>query len=156
MRLRTISALVAVALFVGAAPAQAAVINFNATINGAQEVPPNASPASGTGTFSFDDVTKVLSWNVVYSGLTGTESAAHFHAGAIGVAGPVRIGLPLGSPKVGSAVLTPSLEVELLSGLFYVNVHTSPNFSGGEIRGQLERSVPAVPGSWGKLKALYK
>ncbi|MGH7726563.1 MAG: CHRD domain-containing protein [Candidatus Eiseniibacteriota bacterium] len=156
MRPRTTSALVAVALYVGAVPAQAAVIGFSATINGAQEVPANASPASGTGTFSFDDVTKVLSWNVVYSGLTGTENAAHFHAAPIGVAGPVRIGLPLGSPKVGSAVLTPSLEAELLSGLFYVNVHTSPNFSGGEIRGQLERSVPAVPGSWGKLKALYK
>ena len=44
------------------APASAATINLSATLEGSQEVPPNASPATGTGTMVYDDISNLLSW----------------------------------------------------------------------------------------------
>jgi hypothetical protein len=155
MRLRSPVVFLALALIAGAAPAQAAIINFSASLSGLQEVPPNASPATGTGAMAFDDVTKILSWNITFSGLTAPQTAAHFHIAPPGVNGPVTIGFPLGSPIVGSQALTAAQEGSLLAGNFYANVHTT-NFPGGEIRGQLERAVPVEARTWGKLKAFYK
>lgn len=157
MRSRSTFVIAVMALLVATAPAHATIVNFAATLSGAQEVPPNASPAVGTGTFTFDTTTNILAYNISYSGLLGTESAAHFHVGAPGVAGAIQIGLPAGSPKGGfTAALTAVQETDLLGGLWYVNIHTTPNFPGGEIRGQLERATPAETSSWGRIKSLYK
>ncbi|MGH7726564.1 MAG: CHRD domain-containing protein [Candidatus Eiseniibacteriota bacterium] len=155
MRLRSPVVFLALALIVGAVPAQAAIINFSASLSGLQEVPANASPATGTGAISFDDVTKILSWNITFSGLTAPQTAAHFHIAPPGVNGGVTIGFPLGSPIIGSQALTPAQETALLAGNFYANVHTTA-FPGGEIRGQLERAVPVEAKTWGKLKVIYK
>lgn len=70
-----------VAASVVAAPvAQAAVSTYGFVLNGPSESPANASPGTGTGTVAYDDVAKTLSWSISFSGLTGTTSAAHFHA----------------------------------------------------------------------------
>jgi len=46
---------------------------------------------------------------------------------------------------------------DLAAGNIYVNVHTT-NFSGGEIRGQMELSsvVPNDEASFGAVKALFR
>ena len=118
--------------------AAAATTNFVASLDGSHEVPPNIVPGNGTGSFQFDDATKMLSFNIEFSGLSGPEVGAHIHGPALpGVDGSVIFSLPSGSPKVGSVgPLIPSQEVELFSGLWYVNVH-SLSFPGGEIRGQI-------------------
>ena len=127
--------------------ASAAVMNWNATLNGAQETPPNASPATGSGTGTYDTVSMIFSWDVSFSGLTAPETDAHFHIAPPGVAGPITIPLPLGSPIMGSQALSAVQEAAFLAGDFYVNIHSS-NFPAGEIRGQVLPQAVPEPSTW--------
>ena len=113
-------------------------VTFLATLNGASGTPANASAATGTATFTFNPTTYELSGTVTFTGIVAT--ASHIHTGAVGVAGPVAIPLGGANPtspiSLAVTVLTAQQQNDLLSGLFYVNVH-SATFPGGEIRGQL-------------------
>jgi hypothetical protein len=116
-------------------------VNFrNITLKGANEVSPNASTATGTLNATYDKDAKTLRYNISYSGLNPTD--AHFHKGAAGVAGPPVIFLmpasgSITSPMVGTTrVLTSQEEADLLSGNWYLNLHSN-TYPGGEIRGQL-------------------
>jgi hypothetical protein len=135
------STLVALAgAFAFASPSMAATTNLKATLSSKTEVPPNASPATGSVTASYDDATKKLTWKGSYKDLTGPATAAHFHGPAgdgknAGVAIPI---VPNGPEFEGSAILTDAQAKELLAGEWYVNVHTAAN-KGGEIRGQLTK-----------------
>jgi hypothetical protein len=113
---------------------------FAATLNGASEVPANATTGKGDATVSLDETTKILSWRVTYSGLTGNATAAHFHGPAApGANAGVVVAIATGgvpNPAVGSAVLTDAQIADLTTGKWYVNIHTQAN-PGGEIRGQV-------------------
>ena len=90
-------------------PAAAAPIFLHATLTGGQEVPPNASTASGTANFVLNDAQTQLSFTATITGLdiTGSQSpgitadnlvAAHIHApAALGVNAGVRWGF-FGTP----------------------------------------------------------
>jgi len=123
-----------------ALPACGAIIYLEASIDGLQEVPPNASPATGYGTMNYDTVSKLLSWSIDYVGLLTPASAAHFHKAPPGVGGPVVVPIPgvsgTSGTAIGSATLTAAQATDLLAHLWYVNIHT-PTFPGGEIRGQV-------------------
>ena len=71
------------------APAIADVILLEASIDGAQANNGSGTGSAGTGTatLSFDNVTKDLSWNIEWSGLLGSATAAHFHGPASPLAG---------------------------------------------------------------------
>ncbi len=133
---------------------QAAIIPLYATLDGLQEVPPNASPGIGTGIMSYDDVTNQLNWNITFSGLLAGTTASHFHGPAApGVAAGVQVTIPLGASLgatsgtlIGMATLTATQETQLLSDLWYINIHTSA-FPGGEIRGQVQ-VVPIPAAVW--------
>lgn len=140
--LRSLGALAAGLLLTAVAQAQSPLVYLHATINGTQEVPSTGSTATGLGCFTFDPNTNVISYNISYSGLIGTETAAHFHTGAPGVNGPVIVVLPAGVSKVGTAPLTAAQVAQLLAGNVYTNIHSTV-FPGGEIRGQLT-VVPAA------------
>jgi CHRD domain/PEP-CTERM motif len=113
------------------------VYNISAMLEPTQEVPARPSMGSGMGWGTLNADTNWLDFNVTFSGLTSPQTAAHFHSpGPPGVNAPVEIPLPLGSPIHFMGTLTDLEESQLLSGLFYVNVHTTM-FPGGEIRGQL-------------------
>ena len=99
-----LSPIVAVTLML-AANATAAPIEFVANLTGAKEVPPNASPGTGSATALFDLASHSLELHVIFSGLTTPTIAAHIHAptafrfaGTAGVATqvPSFIGFPLG------------------------------------------------------------
>src|SRR5262245_49293927 len=75
------------------------------SIDQAQETPPTGSPTTGSACFTFDGSTNTLNYNIVYGVIASGEIAAHIHSGAPGVPGPVLVGLPLGSPKIGSVIL---------------------------------------------------
>ncbi|WP_316239294.1 CHRD domain-containing protein [Bradyrhizobium sp. SZCCHNR1015] len=132
--------LLAVACVAAAPIARAETVILKSELKAANEVPPNASTASGAAEASFDTATRTLSWKVTYSGLTGPAMGAHFH-------GPSEAGknagivLPFKSPETpitGSAVITDAQAADLLAGKWYANVHTQAN-PGGEIRGQMTR-----------------
>jgi hypothetical protein len=157
-RYRALAVVLAVALF---APSAFAQTHFDAVIEGAQEVPPVATPASGYGCFTLN-ADNTLDYQISFSGLIGVETGAHIHGPApAGANGGVQFPFALGSPKVGTfGPLTAAQAADLSNGLYYVNIHTTA-FPGGEIRGQILTSgVPCVVKSeettWGAVKALYQ
>ena len=118
--------------------AHAETVKLRADMKGSNEVPPNTSPGSGTADATFDTDSKLLTWTVTYSNLTGPVMGAHFH-------GPVDAGKNAGivlpfktveSPIQGSATLTDNQATDLLAGKWYANIHTAAN-PGGELRGQM-------------------
>lgn len=155
MRLRLLFTAAAVlALTLGAGPASAD-LQFECVLSGAAEVPPNASPGTGTGAFTLNAAETNLSVSVSFSGLTSAQTAGHIH----GAAPPgVNAGVVFGFPNLGAVNTNwaiPAAHVtNLKAGLLYVNIHTS-NFPGGELRGQIVASTPAKPSSWGRVKSLY-
>ena len=125
-----------------AAPSHAAPVSVKVQLTGAQQVPPVQTTGSGTADITYDPATRVISWTVTYSGLSGTATMAHFHGpAAAGANGPVLVwlskqGSPAPSPFKGEATLTPEQAAELASGQVYINVHTAAH-PAGEIRGQV-------------------
>lgn len=110
---------------------------FTATLTGANEVPPNASTATGSATLTYDTYTKIFTVVVTYAGLTAVNG--HIHKAAVGINGSVIYPFtnPLSSPvNYTSLALTAQQEADLFAGLNYANLHTNA-FPGGEIRGQL-------------------
>jgi hypothetical protein len=126
-----------------AALAQAAPQSIKVQITGQQVVPPVQTSATGIADFTFDPGTRVVTWTITYSGLSGPATMAHFHGPAAeGKNGPVMIwlskqGSPAESPISGQATLTPEQAQQFAVGELYVNVHTQAR-PAGEIRGQVK------------------
>lgn len=143
------------------------VSTFELALTGLKEVPPNATPATGTLTGTYDASTNLLSFTVKFNGLAAPATASHFHGPAApGVNAAVQIpnvGFPVATSGTysNSFVLTDLQESQLLAGLWYINIHSSV-FPGGEIRAQLtegtltgECSPPSVPiSNWALLISL--
>jgi hypothetical protein len=122
--------------------AQTSAVNLRASLSGAQEVPPVASPSTGSATVTYDQASKRLAWSVTWSPMTGPATMAHFHGPAApganaGVALPIG-GAGVASPANGQATLTDAQAADLLAGRWYINVHSAAH-PGGEIRGQVTR-----------------
>jgi hypothetical protein len=116
---------------------------FQALLSGANEVPPNGSPASGFGTVVLNAGQTQITVDESWSGLTAPATASHIHGpGAPGVNAGVIFGFT-GVPSATAGAIpeqvfsiTPAQVADLFNGLDYMNVHTA-TFPGGEIRGQL-------------------
>jgi len=111
------------------------------TLDGKSEVPPNSSAGTGAADVDFDAASKMLTWKLTYSGLSGPATAAHFHGPAeAGKNAGVKVPIPnaTSSPAEGSATLTDEQAADLTAGKYYINVHTAAN-PGGEIRGQVTK-----------------
>ena len=128
-------------------------------INSAQEVPAlaNLSSAVGTLNVNYSKLSKTLTYNFSWSGLTGPVTAFHIHgldpigfshpqnvfqtfvvASIVpckvnGVNGPTSCGSYSGTLYIDGVAIK---EADLLNGMYYVNIHTAAN-GGGEIRGQI-------------------
>ena len=140
-----------VGIFLGG-QANAAVYVLSGDMDVFQALTNPANVGNGTGTIAgdYDDVTNSLNYSITWMDLTSTVTNMHFHVAPVGVSGGVDLGIPgpWSSPQVGSATLTVSQETNLLSGNWYVNVHTT-NYTGGEIRGQvIVNSVPIPAAVW--------
>jgi CHRD domain-containing protein len=120
-------------------PAFSQGATLTSTLSGEAEIPAVTTMGTGTVDVTYTPATKVLKWKVVYSGLSGPVTGAHFHGPAIpgqnaGVALPFKG--KLDSPIEGQATLTDAQADELLTGKWYVNLHTAAN-PNGEVRGQV-------------------
>ena len=135
----TLFAALALGAMIAAGAACAEVVHFTAKLDGAAETPPNTSKGTGTADATLDTQTKLLSWKITYSGLSGPTTMAHFHGPAApGVAAKVTVPLTgdLASPISGSAAITDGQIGDLRGGLWYLNLHTA-KIPAGEIRGQV-------------------
>ena len=98
------SAVVSILLGAGTVmPASAALLTYDAILNGANENPAVPSAGTGIALVTYNDLAHELRVQVSFSGLTGTTTAAHIHCcvaapGNAGVAAqtPSFIGFPLG------------------------------------------------------------
>jgi hypothetical protein len=138
---KTIFASIALGAVLIAGPAFAEKLTMKASLDGASEVPANTTAGKGSADVTFDTASKMLTWKVSYSGLTGAATAGHFHGPAepgknAGVAVP--LSNVASSPIEGSATLTDAQAADLTAGKYYVNIHTAAN-PGGEIRGQVTK-----------------
>jgi hypothetical protein len=138
----TMRLMLAVGLVLGfaALPAAAQMVEMSATLSPGSEVPAVQSPGSGTAAVTFNTQSRELSWVVQFQGLTAPFTASHFHGPAT-VAQNGGVVVPIAkagdaSPFKGSATLTSDQAADLLSGRWYVNVHTA-TYPPGELRGQV-------------------
>jgi hypothetical protein len=137
----TVAAFGAFTVLAGCAntPVDPNVAAMRASLSGISEVPPVPTQGMGEAEVWLNKQTNVLKWKVIYSGLSGPATAAHFHGpAAAGVNAGVVVPFPnpVTSPIEGQATITPAQAKELTSGLWYINIHTAAN-RGGEIRGQV-------------------
>jgi hypothetical protein len=113
--------------------------SFKFPLSGAQCVPPSGT---GEADLTYDPATRVVTWNIPYSGLSSAITLAHLHGPAApGLSGPVVVwlaerGSSPGNPITGQATLTPEQAVQFTAGDWYVNVHTQSH-PGCELRGQV-------------------
>jgi CHRD domain len=123
-------------------PAFAAPVAFKVPLTGAQQVPPVTTSGTGTADLTYDASSRVLTWNVSYSGLSGPATMAHIHGPAAeGKNAPPVIflsekGAPVANPIKGQATLTPEQAQQMMAGDWYINIHTQAH-ADGEIRGQV-------------------
>ena len=122
--------------------AGAETIELSAKMSGVAQVPANPTKGEGSTAAVYDTVSRKLTWTGNFSNLTGQAIGAHFHGPAdVTRNAPIAVHIhPLVSPFQGEATLTAVQAEELLSGQWYVNVHT-PSYPGGEIRGQVGRAA---------------
>ncbi|MGH2543745.1 MAG: CHRD domain-containing protein, partial [Ardenticatenaceae bacterium] len=114
---------------------------LNALLTGDAEVPPVSTEALGVARLT-PVSPDTLDFYVAVTDIMSI-TAAHIHKGLPGENGPVILPLYDGSvpfdpdhPISGTLTLTAENKVDLLTGYYYVNVHTEAN-PGGEIRGQV-------------------
>jgi hypothetical protein len=133
----------AIALALTASAAEAAIVNWSASLSAANEVGMvvGGEDATGQGAGSVDTETGLLTWDISWSGLTGDAMRLHFHNAPVGVNGGIVVSIfdfvATDSPVSGSASLDSAGVAALLAGNFYLNLHTEQN-PGGEIRGQVD------------------
>lgn len=138
MKMHKLTVLAAIAVM-AAAGVSAEVVHFQAKLDGASETPPKTTDGHGAAEVTLDTATRMLSWTIDYSGLTGPATMAHFHGpAAAGVAAGVTVPITgtMASPLTGTASLNDGQIGDLRAGLWYINVHTA-KYPGGEIRGQV-------------------
>jgi hypothetical protein len=127
--------------------AHAAFIPLIATLDGAQETPPNDSPGTGAAALILNDATRTLLTAATFAALTGTTTAADIEERTglivhpIAPASPTNpTGLPIGV-MTGLFTdfwtgLTPANVAALEAGSYSINIRTTA-FPDGEIRGQI-------------------
>jgi hypothetical protein len=123
--------------------AHAAPLSFAVPLTGTEQVPPVQTQGTGTANLTYDPSTRVVTWNITFSGLSSDATMAHFHGPApSGKNAPVVLWLSqkgsmsTASPISGQATLSPSDAQAFAAGQWYVNVH-SKDHPSGEIRGQV-------------------
>jgi len=110
------------------------------TLTGANEVPPVATSAAGSGTVTVNPDHTVVA-NITVTGMQAT--ASHIHMGAPGANGPVIVPFTkTGDNRFSApegAKLTDEQYAAFKAGNTYVNVHSDAH-KGGEVRAQLKGS----------------
>ncbi|MBA2423579.1 MAG: CHRD domain-containing protein [Chitinophagales bacterium] len=120
------------------------MLAFDARLDGSQEVPPVVTDAMGVASVKLSSTMDTLWYHVIYTGLSGPATGAHFHIGIKGTVGAVVLdatGDSTGNQFVGmftGSELPKELINQFIKGGIYFNIPTAAN-PNGEIRGQVYR-----------------
>lgn len=123
---------------------RAAVITWNATLSGSQEIPPVETTATGFGTVQYDDVANTLSLYLEWNGLTGPGVQAHIHCcvasppGNVGIA--IDLWLPGDPPRPSTGTYSASYDLDLVNP--FRLAFTTAN--GGTTAGALQALITAM------------
>lgn len=120
----------------------------NLTLSGAQEVPAVVTNGTGTAEISYDPTMKMISYKITWQlgNPAATTTNMHFHGsenGSDAVSSGVAIGITgfatgsTGSVNGMTVALTSAQEAQLLSGKWYINIHSS-TVPSGELRGNIK------------------
>jgi len=125
----------------GGTGGNANVSTFNMTLTGGQEVPMNASTASGNVQVMLNRTTGAVTVTGSFSGLSSNATVSHIHGpAAVGTTAPPLITLTVPSSPSGTVTGTGTMDNvqmnDMLGGMTYVNVH-STTYPDGEIRAQV-------------------
>jgi hypothetical protein len=146
--LAAISSILVFSTMKDAPVAEAAVFTFEVQATGAEENPAVTNyPGSAFARFTFNDVTRELTYAVTVSGISTNQVLfAHIHRGARGVNGPIVhfISAVPFTQAAGTIALSEADVADLRAGNFYLNVH-SVDFPGGFARGQMILPAAAQP-----------
>ncbi len=114
-------------------------------LDGSQVVPAKSVSANGTIDYAYNQTTRVLTYTIKWNSLTGNPSSMHIHGlGSVGFNAPITQTIS-GFTAATSGTYTGTLlvdgvaikESDILSGEYYIDVHTTAN-TGGEIRTQIK------------------
>lgn len=138
MQMTTSFSALALAALALAGALSAQVSYRTASLDGTQEVPPNASARKGYAIVRLTEPANTVDC-FVHSDLAGT--AAHLHLAPVGVNGAIILPLSGGPLRwTGSGTFSAAQVTALKAGGVYANVHSAA-FPGGEIRGQVVEST---------------
>ncbi len=122
--------------------AHGAPVSFKVPLSGGQEVPPVFPAGAAMADLTYDPETRVLTWTLTYTALSGPITVVQFH----GPAQPSKIAPPavamvkqggsIESPITGQTTLTPDQARQFADGEWYINVDTQDH-PEGEVRGQI-------------------
>jgi CHRD domain len=149
MRSRLWAAIAALAVVLAVASVAAAANGgrpLSTDLTGAEEFPgPGDADATGQADLRLNQGQNQVCFDVSWADVDGTVFAAHIHIGPPGVAGPIVVGLFegafAGTDSVSDCV--EDVDAELIKAIrqdpadYYVNVHSTPGFEAGAVRGQL-------------------
>ena len=176
MRKALLTAVLAIGFLALSSAAHAAIITYQAVLNGPNEG--TISPGTGSALVIIDDVTNLMQVQASFTGLLANTTASHIHCctavpgtGTAGVATttPSFPGFPLGvtsgtfnntfdltaassynpafvTAQGGIAQARAALLAGMAAGTTYFNIHTV-QFGGGEIRGFLTPAAVPEPTS---------
>jgi hypothetical protein len=118
------------------------VLHFRARLSPPSASAPGQHGAAGLAEATLDTDSRLLSWKVTYSGLSGPLTGAHFRApsepGSL-LGAQLDLAPRLTNPMVASALLNDAQIGDLRAGLWSVSLLTSKR-PQGEIGGDLERA----------------
>jgi CHRD domain len=149
IRFAALIACLAVALAVaGVATAGNGGRPLSTAMTGAEEVPGPGDPnATGQADLRLNQGQRRVCFEVSWADVDGTVFAAHIHEAPVGVAGPIVVGLFTGAFAGTGATsgCVQGVDRSLIKAIrkepsaFYVNVHSTPGFDAGAVRGQLSK-----------------
>jgi CHRD domain len=117
-------------------------------MTGAEEAPDPGDPnATGQVDLRLNQGQNRVCFDISWAQIDGEVFAGHIHIAPVGEAGPIVVTLFTGSFAGTDAVsgCVQDVDRDLIKAIrkdpsaYYVNVHSTPDFEGGAVRGQLSK-----------------
>jgi hypothetical protein len=115
---------------------------------GAERPGPGDPDASGTAFVTLNQGQGEVCYTLTWQDIDGTVSRAHIHQAPVGAPGPIVVAFfeAQAFPGTGSdSNCVTNVDPELIKDIrqhpdaYYVNIHSTPNFPAGAVRGQLDK-----------------